>query len=833
MYDVLAPPAFEFLAQQAGPLQILLAIWSKVWPYLAMLAGFSLIVFVHELGHFAVAKWAGVRVDRFAIGFGRELFGFTKGETRYSFNVLPLGGYVKMLGQEDFDDKSEELKFKDDPSSFANKPVGHRMAIVSAGVIMNILFACFLFMLVFMKGMKAEPPKIAFVEPDSPADQAGILPGDIVKEVNGERILEYKELQFAVLLSEPHKAIDVLVEREGKTMPLRIEPEYRRPDVTGDVKRQVIGVVSSVTNEIVAVGPEIDETDPSQPHVGDRIIKMGDLEVTKDNANEARFMLAYFDGPVLVERPDSENPDAAPERLEVRIPPVMQIHPVTLADPTTVDVLGLRPLVRCRFAYPGKRGYLGGIRDGDTVLNFDDIKYPTQFEIARSVRDNAEQDIYFTVIRADGVTKYSGFVRPKAHKSGAGTIGAIVQTLPEGKRGKTGPQSEITYVQKGGPADKAGFEVGDVVLSVFGNENPRGGAARKAIGSNRGRAIELVVKKSDGSRHAAMVVPRAPGNIDAKFELIADDMMIVGGITPKLRGEPSPAAVSGIVPGSRIVSAAGENIATWQQLVTVFRNHAGSTIDIAYRAPGGEDQIAKFPVPHSLRTKLGVGPEAIITKIDGKDEIEKTEGDKTRHLSVKYRAGQEEMLKGLVGETVTVEYRRNILSDLETAQVEVTPEMTDAWLARLSYQPNVIFEPEMITLKGEGALDAVAIGVHKTYYFILQVYKIMERMIFTRSVGVENISGPLGIVDMGGKVAQTGLVEFLFFLAIISANLAVINFLPLPIVDGGLMVFLIIEKIKGSPVSLQIQVATQMIGLVLIAGIFLFVTYQDVLRLFG
>jgi len=156
---------------------LFLGAWDKVWPYLVMLAGFSIIVFVHELGHFAVAKWAGVRVERFAIGFGRELFGFTRGETRYSFNVLPLGGYVKMLGQEDFDDKSNEWKFKDDPRSFANKPVGHRMAIVSAGVIMNTLFACLLFMIIFLVGVETVTPRIAAIESDSPAEKAGLLPG--------------------------------------------------------------------------------------------------------------------------------------------------------------------------------------------------------------------------------------------------------------------------------------------------------------------------------------------------------------------------------------------------------------------------------------------------------------------------------------------------------------------------------------------------------------------------------------------------------------------------------------------------------------------------------
>ena len=145
----------------------LLAEWTvtgtlNMVKYFAMIFfGFSMVIFVHELGHFLVAKWAGVRVEKFAIGFGKELIGFTRGETRYSFNVLPLGGYVKMLGQEDFDDKAQELRFKDDPRSFVNKPVGRRMAIVSAGVIMNTLFAGLLFMIVFMIGKEAVATRIA------------------------------------------------------------------------------------------------------------------------------------------------------------------------------------------------------------------------------------------------------------------------------------------------------------------------------------------------------------------------------------------------------------------------------------------------------------------------------------------------------------------------------------------------------------------------------------------------------------------------------------------------------------------------------------------------
>ena len=180
-----------------------------------------------------------------------------------------------------------------------------------------------------------------------------------------------------------------------------------------------------------------------------------------------------------------------------------------------------------------------------------------------------------------------------------------------------------------------------------------------------------------------------------------------------------------------------------------------------------------------------------------------------------------------------VEYRDNLLGEVTTAHVDVTEDMVDPWLSRVKLKANIEVNIEYKPLKGENALDAVVIGVHKTYYFIVQVYEVINRMIFSRSVGVENLSGPLGIVSIGGKMAERGFVDFLFFMAIISANLAVLNFLPLPIVDGGLMVFLIIEKIKGSPVSLRVQVATQMIGLFLLIGAFIYVTFNDVLKLVG
>jgi regulator of sigma E protease len=231
---------------------------------------------------------------------------------------------------------------------------------------------------------------------------------------------------------------------------------------------------------------------------------------------------------------------------------------------------------------------------------------------------------------------------------------------------------------------------------------------------------------------------------------------------------------------------------------------------------------------------LEVGPEARILSIDGRETVVVKSDRGEEEVHVGYHEGTQFILESLVGQTkVPVVYRPTPIAEPVTKYIDVTADMTDPWLARVAFAPAIDVAPELITLQGKNVLDAVAIGVHKTWSFILQVYLVIKRMVFSDTVGVENMSGPLGIVAMGGQIARADFVQFLYFMAIISANLAVINFLPLPIMDGGLMVFLIIEKIKGSPVSLRVQVATQMIGLFLIIGAFLFVTYNDVMRIWG
>lgn len=822
------------LSQASGVVELALSIWNAVWPYLVMLLGFSVIVFVHELGHFAVAKWAGVRVETFAIGFGREIAGFTRGETRYSFNILPLGGYVKMLGQEDFDDKSNELRFKDDPRSFVNKPVGHRMAIVSAGVIMNTLFAGLLFMIVFLIGFQTVAPRVDFIVPDSPAEKAGLLPGDLIREINGETVLEFNEVRYAVLLAAPHEPIEFIVEREGEARSIYIKPEYRTPEITRDFQRFQVGIAPGITREIVAVGPEIATSRPDHPRIGDVLVEVDGVPATDDNASEIFNTLVYSRGDIYVERRDAKHPEAPPKRVRVEIPPVLALYPSDSQDAGSVNVLGLTPLPRFGpVVDPRGRAALAGIGVGDTILRWDDIPYPTMAVVARAVRDHAEWDIPFRVRKADGRV-FDGFVRPKRHKRGAATAGAACQPVEASAREPDGPQARFEYVRPGGPAAGAGVEVGDLVLQCNQIANPSNQAVNREIGASLGRPVALTLRKRDGRTIETAVRPEASGAIDATFTLVADDLLQTGEIVPAINGMPSSAMRAGIPAGARITAVDDVTVARWRDLIAVFQKSAGTTVQLAYVDSAKEKHVVPFNVPQSLHTLLGVGPQARIVKIDGRETVTTKTPRGTETLSVGYHEGTRAILTELAGtKNVAVEYRENRLSPLKTKSIDVSLDMVDPWLGRIAFSPNIDVAERTVLLKGENALDAVAIGIHKTYYFIRMVYRTMQRMIVNRSVSVEQMSGPLGIIDIGGQIARRGSVQFLFFLAMISANLAVINFLPLPIVDGGLMVFLIIEKIKGSPVSLRIQVATQMIGLFLIIGAFILVTYQDAVRLWG
>lgn len=190
----------------------------------------SLLIFVHELGHFVVAKLSGVKVEEFAFGFPPRLISVKRGETNYSINLIPIGGYVKMLGE----DGGTE-----DPRAFSSKSVGKRLAVVVAGVTMNIILAVILITIGFSIGMsplQSTPSQlggqqksitlIAGVEKNSPASRAGLELGDKVQSVKiGEQEDTINSIKDLQLITQNNKGQEIIInlQREAKDLSLRVE----------------------------------------------------------------------------------------------------------------------------------------------------------------------------------------------------------------------------------------------------------------------------------------------------------------------------------------------------------------------------------------------------------------------------------------------------------------------------------------------------------------------------------------------------------------------------------------------------------------------------------
>jgi regulator of sigma E protease len=219
-----------------------------------VVVGIGLLIFVHELGHFLAAKLCDTKVEVFSIGFFGAIPGcqFKYGETLYKIGMVPLGGYVKMPGENPGDVSDEEAA--KDPRLLSNKSVGQRMLIFSAGVIMNILLAGVFFVIVYLHGKEERAPILGLVEPGSPAFQAGIEPGSVLLEVDGRLNPTYEDLFMASALARPNKTEIFLrwrtpsgEERQGTVIPRKLKNDTR--PLIGTVQAQSLRFPSGLARD--------------------------------------------------------------------------------------------------------------------------------------------------------------------------------------------------------------------------------------------------------------------------------------------------------------------------------------------------------------------------------------------------------------------------------------------------------------------------------------------------------------------------------------------------------------------------------------------------------
>ncbi len=223
-----------------------------ILPFIVVL---GILIFFHELGHFLVAKFFNVKVLKFSLGFGFKLIGKTVGETEYVISTVPLGGYVKMLGEND--DESEDLTPEEEERSFSNQKAIVRIAIVAAGPIFNMLLALFLFIgLYLVSGNYVLTSEIGQVRSGSPAQKAGLMKGDVILIVQGNQVESWSEIKETVQ-DQVGQPLSITIQRGDQVLSLTVIPEEAvEKNIFGEeVKSALIGIVSSGKYKKLDLGP--------------------------------------------------------------------------------------------------------------------------------------------------------------------------------------------------------------------------------------------------------------------------------------------------------------------------------------------------------------------------------------------------------------------------------------------------------------------------------------------------------------------------------------------------------------------------------------------------
>ena len=220
------------------------------WSFLLVL---SALIFFHELGHFTLARAFGIRVLKFSIGFGPRIWGTIRNGTDYCISAVPLGGFVKMLGEQ----PGEAVEPAETPYAFSKRPVYQRALVVAAGPFANFLLAQMIFFVIFLfYGNPMLLPEIGTVKPVSPAHTAGIRPGDVLLSVNGKSVRTWEDVSKQIRSSNG-ETIRLLIKRGEQTLSLSVKPEITTTkNIFGEeVKIPLIGITAAGKLKIEKVNP--------------------------------------------------------------------------------------------------------------------------------------------------------------------------------------------------------------------------------------------------------------------------------------------------------------------------------------------------------------------------------------------------------------------------------------------------------------------------------------------------------------------------------------------------------------------------------------------------
>ena len=416
---------------------------------LEVVIGFGLVIFIHELGHFLAAKWCGVHVRKFAIGFGPPILKWQPGETEYSLRPIPLGGFVDLAGEHP--DVDEE----DNPRALWRRPAWQRVTVFSAGVVMNAVLALVLFTVAPIVGMQVPAPVIGEVREGFPAEKAGFKPGDRIVAINGEKVHSFDDVQLELALSEP-----------GTTFAMSVE----RPTAggAGQPERLTLAVTSKQSDmmPMIGIGPE---TEPVVAALDERSVP------AQAGLEEGDRILAVNSQPVQTGRvlnQTLEEISAGPLTLTIEREGREQDLPV---DPSKLVVyeFGMAPPIQIGSVTKNSPAAKADIQPGDRILAIDGKPWPTRETLIETVETTGEgRPVRLTLWRKEpGFLGFGGEVKRLE-----------VTATPRVMEGKEKPQIgiamggagerplQVGHVEPDGPAADAGLQPGDVIVAIGKDE---------------------------------------------------------------------------------------------------------------------------------------------------------------------------------------------------------------------------------------------------------------------------------------------------------------------------------------------------------------------------
>ena len=450
-----------------------LAIFSQVTTIATVLIGLGLVIFFHELGHFAVAKWCDVNVERFSIGFGPILWRRKWGETEYALSAFPFGGYVKMLGQDDIDPSQQTSdEIAEDPRSYMAKGVGQRMAIISAGVIMNVVTGLLFFLVAFRAGVKVTPSVVGDVQVGMPAWQAGVRPGDRITAINDRPIADFNDLMVATALSDGPLKID-FVRADGAT-----ETVTLKPDQTGTRRRMGVAPARSLelfSSVVPCAVPGTAAADASPPFEPQDVITEVNGEAPTSFADLLTMLAQARDAPVDIQVKRTVDPNTgAVETVNVTLPPApFQTLGMTMEFGTIAAIRDKSPAAEAQLRVGDRLAKVDGLDIGQDIdpLQLPDYfgekhGQPVDIYIERSLPGGTKEQLNLTVVPEDrpGWTEAPVFEDTPVSVPSIGIAYHMVPT--------------VLLVEEDGPAGKAGIQPSEMItkmeLSLPSSDAPDG-----------------------------------------------------------------------------------------------------------------------------------------------------------------------------------------------------------------------------------------------------------------------------------------------------------------------------------------------------------------------